>query len=87
MGWRDIAYDAASKAYTEGHDLGLTGKALKAHLNKAYPFGVRQYHPYKIWLDVVKKLLNPGMPSRRPCKKAIMQAPGQCSLFNLKEGE
>lgn len=32
--------------------------AIKKVLRGAYPFGVRQYHPYKIWLDEQRKALN-----------------------------
>lgn len=29
----------------------------RAALKKAYPFGERRMHPYKIWCDQVKKML------------------------------
>jgi len=32
--------------------------AIKKVLQDAYPFGVRQYHPYKIWLDEQRKALS-----------------------------
>ena len=44
-------------------------KALKKALYDAYPFGQRKYHPYKIWLDEIKRhtgkkgpLCQPGKP-------------------------
>lgn len=36
---------------------GATKKELRAALRAAYPFGPREYHPYKIWCDQVKKTL------------------------------
>jgi hypothetical protein len=38
------------------HRVGIDNPNLKAELRKAYPFGVRQYHPYKIWLREVKRV-------------------------------
>jgi len=32
-------------------------KALRKALRDAYPFGPRQYHPYKIWCDEVNRQL------------------------------
>lgn len=36
---------------TAGQDDKLVRKALR----EAYPFGPRENHPYKIWLDEIKK--------------------------------
>jgi len=49
--WRDIARPIVSDVLrkTEGNEA-----ARKKGLYDAYPFGVRQYHPYKIWLDEIK---------------------------------
>ena len=50
--WRDIARpiiaDVINRVGVEDE------KALKKALFDAYPFGERQYHPYKIWLDEIK---------------------------------
>lgn len=32
-------------------------KELRKALFEAYPFGERKYHPYKMWLDEVQKVL------------------------------
>ncbi len=32
-------------------------KQLRALISKAYPFGERKYHPYKIWCDEVARQL------------------------------
>ncbi|MEZ4865332.1 MAG: hypothetical protein R3C14_28745 [Caldilineaceae bacterium] len=36
---------------------GVEGAALRALISQAYPFGERRYHPYKIWLSEVKRVL------------------------------
>jgi len=33
---------------------GQSEAAISAALYEAYPFGLRQYHPYKIWLDEIR---------------------------------
>lgn len=38
-----------------------TGDALRALLRDAYPFGMRQYWPYKVWLQCVQQ----ACPSRQ----------------------
>lgn len=49
--WRDVARPIISDVLkkTEGNP-----DARKKLLYDAYPFGARQYHPYKIWLDEIK---------------------------------
>jgi hypothetical protein len=34
---------------------GQTEKEIRAALRAAYPFGLRENHPYTIWLDEVKR--------------------------------
>lgn len=52
MTWRDRAKPIIAEALkeTEGQD----ETAIRAALYQAYPFGPRQYHPYKAWLDEIK---------------------------------
>ena len=35
----------------------VDGPAFRKELKDAYPFGPRQYHPYKIWLDEIGRQL------------------------------
>jgi hypothetical protein len=47
--WRDIS----RKVIADVHgrlDPNVTFKDRKAAIDGAYPFGPRQYHPYKMWL-------------------------------------
>ena len=46
----------------------------KKALRDAYPFGVREYHPYKIWLDEIR---------RQTGRKKTEKHTGQISLFNI----
>lgn len=45
---------------------GKSNAELKKLISKKYPFGERAYHPYKIWLDEVKRQLGekPKLNSR-----------------------
>ena len=36
---------------------GLNGKELRRAISKAYPFGERKDHPYRIWLRTVKRYM------------------------------
>ena len=50
--WRDIARPIIDRVLKEVH--GKSEKEIREALRKAYPFGQRQYHPYKIWCDEIK---------------------------------
>lgn len=52
MTWRDRAKPiiAAVLAKHQGDDL----KTIRLALREAYPFGPREYHPYRIWCDEVR---------------------------------
>ena len=54
--WRSIAKATISSVIAENPGPG--GSELKKLLQKAYPFGERRNHPYKIWCDEVKKTLH-----------------------------
>lgn len=51
--WRDRAKPIIERVLREtaGQDEALIRAALRA----AYPFGQRQYHPYKVWLDEIAR--------------------------------
>ncbi len=53
-------------------------KALRAALREAYPFGVRKYFPYKVWLDEIKVQLNRKKPSPG---RTLPSCAGQAKLF------
>lgn len=56
MDWRGIARQTVSRVLSECG--ACPEPALKKALRAAYPFGVRCYHPYRIWCDEVKKQMS-----------------------------
>lgn len=80
--WRDEARRVAAKAWEDGKARGLEGPALKKFISARYPFGQRARHPYKIWLDVTRKIMRYGVtppPSQWGHRPADL--PGQQKLF------
>lgn len=59
----------------------LKGKELKAILSKAYPFGERQYHPYKVWLREVKRAVEGKLFAKPQVCRAVPVLPGQGVLL------
>jgi hypothetical protein len=53
--WRERAAPIIAKVIAENKGKDL--KEIRKALFHAYPFGKRQYHPYKIWLDECAKQL------------------------------
>lgn len=72
--WRDIARPIIADVLkrTEGNE-----GARKRALYDAYPFGARQYHPYKVWLDEIKVQTK----GRKFGKKNNVDHPDQQKLF------
>ena len=62
--WRQIASPIIARVIAENRAKGE--KALRAALRAAYPFGERQYHPYKIWCDEVNAQLGRKKPKPKP---------------------
>jgi hypothetical protein len=51
--WRREAAPIVEEVLRE--TAGQDEKVIRGALRAAYPFGERQYHPYKIWLDEIKR--------------------------------
>ncbi len=51
--WRRESAPIIAKVLEETR--GKDEKEIKKALHDAYPFGERQYHPYKIWLDEIRR--------------------------------
>jgi len=51
--WRVRAAPIIAAVLAE--NAGASESELRKALRSAYPFGERQYHPYKIWLDEVNR--------------------------------
>ena len=53
--WKDKANEVIAQVV---RDVGTADEtALKQALSKAYPFGERRMHPYKVWCEQVRKTL------------------------------
>ena len=74
--WRDSAKPIIAEVIKE--NAGKTEKEIRAALRDAYPYGVRAYHPYKIWLDEIKVQLGKKKFNER--KKDIIPI-NQTNLF------
>jgi hypothetical protein len=82
MNWRDKARPIIAAVIAE---IG-TGdeKALRKALRAAYPFGPREYHPYRIWCDEINVQLGKKPPTgtRAPKVKSVARpVEGQNRLF------
>jgi hypothetical protein len=53
VSWRARSSQIIAKVIAETS--GASTEARDKALFDAYPFGVRKYHPYKIWLSEVKR--------------------------------
>ena len=53
MTWRDRARPIIQKVIQKNH--GKPEKEIRQALQEAYPFGEKTNHPYKIWLDEIRK--------------------------------
>lgn len=60
--WRDRAGPIIARVLKETR--GKSEKEIRAALREAYPFGERKYHPYKIWLDEIKRQRDGGQVPR-----------------------
>lgn len=62
MSWRDRARPIIAQVLRE--TAGNSETEIKKALFEAYPFGPREYHPYKIWLDEIKRQRRPFAPKK-----------------------
>ena len=59
--WRDKASAVIQQVIQQNP--GADEKTLRTLISQAYPYGQREHHPYKIWLDEVKKAMARTFPS------------------------
>lgn len=81
MTWRDKAKPiiAAVIAQHQGEDITIVRRALR----EAYPFGPREYHPYRIWCDEVRAQLGLKRHKLRTVKTLLpYEDPNQQELFS-----
>lgn len=60
--WREVAAPIITRVLIE--TAGQPDKEIKRALKIAYPFGERNYHPYKVWLKEVRR--QRGLKDPRP---------------------
>ena len=72
--WRILARDVIRDVIKNNPNTEY--KELKKKISEAYPFGLREMHPYKIWLDEVKYQL--GEKKR---KTSQADNPQQITMF------
>ena len=79
MSWREHARPiiAAVIARVGTDDM----KALRAALKEAYPYGPRQYYPYKTWCHEIRVQLGLVTMWSRQREKAKQPCEGQQELF------
>ena len=77
--WRDYARPVIAEVINR---VGIDDpKLLRKELSDAYPFFEKENHPYRIWLDEIKRQLGqlPPLGQRKPKEKEI--DPNQIDLF------
>jgi hypothetical protein len=65
MTWRLRAAPVIRRVLEETR--GQSEEAITRALFEAYPFGPREYHPYKVWLDEIKRQRG-AKPKFGPCR-------------------
>jgi hypothetical protein len=74
--WRERAAPIISRVISE---VGTTDmKILRSKLREAYPFGLREYYPYKTWCDEINRQL---ISEKVKAPKAMLADPDQITLF------
>jgi hypothetical protein len=75
--WRDSAAPIIARVLADTRY--MPEKDIRAALHRAYPFGMRKYHPYKIWLDEIARQrgTKPKLGTFGPKKKAVATDPRQ----------
>lgn len=62
--WRKHSNEVIAEVVAENP--GLSEHELRKKLSAAYPFGMRKYHPYHIWLSAIDRHFNPHEIERKP---------------------
>ena len=78
--WRNKAKQVIAAVIRENS--GMDAKALRRKISAAYPFGPREYHPYRIWCDEVNVQLGTKKPKPRRTKPREIQPVIETPLFD-----
>ena len=74
--WREHSRAVVAAVLKETE--GQTQTQIKVALYHAYPFGERAMHPYKIWLNEIKRQ---RFPAPAKCREQPAADPCQLSIF------
>lgn len=85
MNWTDVAKRVVAE--TMAANQGADPKAMRKALHDAYPFGPREYWPYKAWCKAVREALNPPAPKVKPAKAPPVPVPVPEGQFALLEND
>ena len=79
MTWRDEARPIIARVIAT---VGTSDrKRLKEALREAYPWGVRAYHPYRIWCHEIRVQMGEVSWRKHRAKKPVTGCRGQRPLF------
>jgi 1,2-phenylacetyl-CoA epoxidase PaaB subunit len=80
--WRIQAATIIAKVLedTKGRPEDERRKAVSA----AYPFGIRKHHPYKIWLDEVKRQMRGPAPAIRTARHDLRKLEQWESIYGKR---
>lgn len=76
--WRDYCRPIIAKVLLE--TAGRDETVIKEALHRAYPFGERRRHPYKIWLDEIQVQRETKPDKKHKIKTAELLAAGQMQM-------
>jgi len=79
MTWRDRARPLIAKVISRVGTEDMKG--LRKALREAFPFGPRDYHPYKIWLDEIRVQLG-TKPEKVKTEPEPVDEQGKFTLFD-----
>ncbi len=60
MTWRDHCRPIIARVLAEYS--GKSVREVRAALKAAYPYGIREHHPYKIWIDEIARQMGRKRP-------------------------
>lgn len=87
--WRKHAREAIAAQHAQCKADGCDGFATLRHIRGAYPFGPKEYYPYKIWLDELRRWSieqrEPSDPLRIECPTRAAWPGRRCRAITTKE--
>lgn len=77
--WRDLARPIIARVIAE--NVGKNEHEIRLALQKAFPWGRRERHPYKIWCDEINVQLGAKAKRKAALSHNDMVSAGQGELF------